>query len=450
MSLRIRAHTFSGAAAKNNPSARAVIGILLVTALLLSILCSCGNGIVEDDRPALTVWVYSDENKSEIDRAFSSAFTSIDWRLDVEVVTATELSEKLDSAVASGKGAPDVFMLSPDLLSRYVESDLTLDLSGLGVDPDDNRYYSYTIASGTNSDGALKSVCYEPDPSLLFYRRSLAEYYFGTSDPDIIGEKLSSWEGFSETALQLYELSSGKTRMAMGVEDLMMAYMADNSLVSDGKLSVDEKALDFLEYCKTLASSQLIYDAEQWSPAWVAGISDPQSVFCYFSSGIGMESVLKKACGGTVSGEGSYGDWAAVLGPESFNWGGYWFSVYSGSEMLDEAALFLQYFTCEEAAMRTNCLISGSFSASRVVVDNIKFDSQFSESFLSAQNYYSLLALSADRITMSSQSVYDSVIEPIFAQCYSDYVFGYCSLEQATSVFNKTVQAAYPELVPDE
>ena len=342
---------------------------------------------------------------------------------------------------------PDVFMLAPDQLPAYIESSVTADLGALGITLDPNRYYGYTIDAATNSQGQLRAACYEADPGLFFYRRSLARYYLGTDDPAQIQERLSDWESFYETAALLGEESHNNTRMVMGVDELMMAYLADISLVSEGQLHIGPEAKEFMEYCRRLASEGLIHNAQQWSEAWVAGMSDPQSVFGYFSSGLGMENVLRACCGGTIAGEGSFGDWAAVPGPAPYNWGGCWLAVYSGSEMAEDAAMFIEYFTCEEEAMRTDCLISGAFSANRTVVEQIKFDSQFSESFLSAQNCYSMMAQTADGISMGALTSYDPVLRTLFAQCVSDYAFDYRSREQALSDFEQTAAAAFPELV---
>ena len=80
-----------------------------------------------------------------------------------------------------------------------------------------------------------------------------------------------------------------------------------------------------------------------------------------------MKNVLKKACGGTIAGEGSYGDWACVEGPSPYNWGGCWLAVEPSSSMKSQAAVLLGYLLSEEEAMQRNFLIDGSFSACRPV-----------------------------------------------------------------------------------
>lgn len=425
---------------------RKITAAALAALMLVLPLAACSGKGETDDRPALTLWVFSDEYKTAIDRATAESFTSIDWRLNTEVADSSMMERLLSGETDSLSTLPDVFMLAPEDLPRFMDSGITADLGALGLSYDDSRYYSYTIDAGTDSGGVLRAACYEPDPGLFFYRRSLAKYYLGTDEPARIQEMISDWEGFYNTALSLYQLSEGATRMVTGADELMMAYLADVSLVRDGRLSLDGQAQDFLDYCRRMADEKLMYNASRWSELWMAGMSDPQSVFGYFSSGLGMENVLKPCSGGTIAGEGSYGDWAAVPGPAPYNWGGCWLAVRQDSNMTEEAAALIEYFTAEEEAMVTDRLISGSFSANRVVSDQIKFDPQFSESFLSAQNCYSMMAQTADSVSMGSLTPYDSVLRELFARCAADYAFDRSTREQALADFERSAYAAFPEL----
>ncbi len=425
---------------------RKITAAVLAVLMLAMPLAACSKASSEDNRPALNLWVFSDEYKTAFDRATAESFTSIDWRLNTIVADSAMMEHLFAGSIDQLSAVPDVFMLSPDDLPRFIESDITADLGTLGLSYDDTRYYSYTIDAGTNSSGQLKAACYEPDPGLFFYRRSLAEYYLGTDEPAQIQEMISDWEGFYNTALTLYELSGSTTRMITGVDELMTAYLADVSFVKDGRLHVGQQAQDFLDFSRRMAEEKLMYNADRWSELWTAGMSDPQSIFGYFSSGLGMDNVLKPCSDGTIIGEGSYGDWAAVPGPASYNWGGCWLAIRQGSEMTDEAAALIEYFTAEEEAMITDRLISGSFSANRVVSEQIKFDSQFSESFLSAQNCYSLMAQAADSVSMGSLTPYDNVLRELFVRCVSDYAFDRSSREQALADFERSAFAAFPEL----
>ncbi len=427
---------------------RTVICLLAAfSMLIIPLFSACKKDDNNDRRPPLKVWVYSEEFGEQLMRAFETDFPSIGWMPEITVVDPSELDAKLSDAI-SEKNAPDVFMLSPDNLSQYVDSDITLDVSEIGIELSESSYYGGVIDAATDDSGALKALCWQPDPGLFFYRRSIAKAYLGTDEPEEIGELLSDWKGFYDTAKRIRSQSKGSTAMIVGIEELMRAYMSSDNdgWVKDGKLNFGKTASEFIDLAADMAADELIYDAEQWSPAWIAGISDPQSVFGYFSSGMGMKNILKKACGGTIVGEGSFGDWGCVVGPSSYNWGGCWLAVYSDSDMRSQAATLLQHFICEEEAMQRNCLVDGSFSSSRTVVDTIKYDTQFCDNFLNGQNCYAMQAKAASNMSLSGVSKYSLVLDRAYLECVRGVAFDHKDKETAVSDFLKTAQAAYPEL----
>lgn len=420
---------------------------LIICTLMLGSLCGCGKDDT-DLRPTLKIWVYTDEYKEIIERSFCADMSSLLWRAEISVVPVSELAERLAAAEQEGS-MPDIFMLSPDNLSYYIDSPLTADLSALGFEPNDSLYYAYTTQMSTDSSGTLKVLCMEPDPGLFFYRRSLAKAYLGTDEPAEIQKKIGSWDAFLETARTLRDNSQGKTRMLAGAGELIKPYLFSDEegwLDAGGKFALSSRAKELMDYASLMHSEGLIYEAEQWSPAWIAGIEDPQSVFGYFSSGIGMEAILRKACGGTISGEGSFGDWAAVAGPSGYNWGGCWFAVSESSNHKRYASVFLEYFFSETEAMKKNSLVSGSFSPSRTVVEQIKYDPQFSDSFLSGQNYYVQMAAAANNTVCGKQTRYDAAADELFTVCAESFAYGYKTRNQAIDDLYSAMQANYPEL----
>ena len=103
--------------------------------------------------------------------------------------------------------------------------------------------------------------------------------------------------------------------------------------------------------------------------------------------------------------------------------------------MKKEAALFLSYFTAEQEAMRRYCLQTGQFSPNRNVVEQIRFDPQFGELFLSGQNYYYLLAAAAEKIPPAPVTVYDRPLTIEFISSARAYASGELTKEQALSRF---------------
>ena len=415
---------------------------------MLPLLGSCGK------KNRIIVWVYSEEYRDELENFLKSTPLKLSFEASIRVVNSTDFGAELERAVASGEEIPDVFMLSPDNIKNYVESDLTADVQELGLEVTDDRYYPYVVEAATDEQGRVKAVGWQADPGVFLYRRSMAKAYLGTDNPDQVQEMIRDWDSFYATAQTVSTQSDGKTRMIPGQEDMCKPFLAsdDEPWVKDGRLIFSPRKQAYVAFLQKMAAGHYMYTAEQWSEAWVSGISDSQSVFGYFSSGICMLYVMKKACGGKMAGEGSYGDWAVVPGPADYCWGGSWFAAYSGSRCKSEAGDFIALFaacTDDDAVLDQSVRYfrtSGEFAASREVVSLIRFDPQFEDSFIGGQNYYQQLSVAAGDISMAHMTVYDNEINGIFNTCMNQCAGGLKTPEQAVSDFKTSVKVAFPEL----
>ena len=415
----------------------------------LALLSSCGG------KSKIIVWVYSEEYRNELEEFLKTTPLDLSFEANIRAVNSADFADELQTAIDTGKDIPDVFMLSPDNIKKYIESDLTADVSDLGLEVTIERYFPYVAQAATDSHGHVKAVGWQSDPGIFMYRRSMAKAYLGTDNPDDIQAMISNWDGFYTTAQKVSEVSEGRTRMLAGQEDMLRPFLASDlqPWVRDGKLVFSPRKQAYVEYMQKMASNHLIYTAEQWSEAWLQGISDTQSVFGYFSSGICMLYVMKKACGGKMKGEGSYGDWAVVPGPADYCWGGSWFAAYGESKNKDAAGDFISLFTgCTDDETRLDQSIryfrtTGEFAASSEIVSQVRYDPQFEDSFIGGQNYYQQLSVAAKGISMTNTTTYDSDIGRIFTTYMNQCAGGLKTPDQAVSDFKTSVSVAFPELI---
>ena len=437
-----------------NKFLRRIIALITAAAMsvaMLAALSSCGG------KSKIIVWVYSDEYRAELEEFLRTTPLRLSFDAKIRAVNSADFADELQKAVDSGEDVPDVFMLSPDNIKKYIESDVTADVSELGLEVTIERYFPYVAQAATDSHGHVKAVGWQADPGIFMYRRSMAKAYLGTDNPDEIQAMISDWDGFYATAKKVSEASEGKTRMLAGQEDMLRPFLAsdDKPWVADGKLVFSQCKQAYVDYLQKMAGDHLIYTAEQWSEAWLGGISDTQSVFGYFSSGICMLYVMKKACGGKMKGEGSYGDWAVVPGPSDYCWGGSWFAAYGESRHKDEAGDFISLFTgCTDDQTRLDQSIryfrtSGEFAASSEIVSQVRYDPQFEDSFIGGQNYYQQLSVAAQGITMNGMTTYDSDILAIFSTYMNQCAGGLKTADQAVSDFKTSISVAFPELSVD-
>lgn len=424
----------------------------VVTAFsLLTCMTSCGK------KKKIIVWVYSEEYKDEIEDFLKSCKLDVSFDANIRVVESSSFEEELNKCIEKNQDIPDVFMLSPENITEYVRSDLTADVTALGLTVNADNYYTYTLEAATDSDGKIKALGWQADPGLFMYRRSMAKVYLGTDNPDEIQAMISTWDGFYETAQKISTASGGKTRMLAGQQDMLRPYMSANESpwVQDNKLVISDTVSSYLDYIGKMSENHFMYTAEQWSEAWLKGISDSQSVFGYFSSGICMQYVMKKACGGKAKGEGSYGDWAVTAGPASYCWGGSWLAAYSGTRCKKEAGEFISIFTaCTDDVTRMEESVkyfrtTGEFAASKEVVSQIRFDPQFEDSFIGGQNYYHQLSVVAENVSMNNLTEYDGEINSMFTTYMNDFAGGLKSKEQALADFKTSVNVAFPEINVD-
>lgn len=437
-----------------NKFLRRIMSLVLSVSMVFSmaaLLGSCGG------KSKITVWVYSEEYRKELEDFLKTTPLDLSFSASIRAVTSADFEEELTKAIESGEGIPDVFMLSPDNVKKYIESDLTADVSDLGLEVTIERYFPYVVEAATTAHGQVKAVGWQADPGIFMYRRSMAKAYLGTDNPDEVQAMISNWDNFYATAKKISEASDGKTRMLAGQEDMLRPYLAsdDQPWVRNGSLVFSPCKKAYVDYMQKMASDHLMYTAEQWSEAWLGGISDTQSVFGYFSSGICMLYVMKKACGGKMKGEGSYGDWAVVPGPSNYCWGGSWFAGYSGSKNKEEAGDFISLFTgCTDDETRMDQSIryfrtTGEFAASSVIVSQVRFDPQFEDSFIGGQNYYQQLSIAAKGISMVGMTTYDSDIGGIFNTYMNQCAGGLKTADQAVSDFKSSVRVAFPEISVD-
>ncbi|MGN1339175.1 MAG: hypothetical protein ACI4WS_02675, partial [Oscillospiraceae bacterium] len=164
-----------------------------------------GTGITlsESEGKVFNIYCYNEEFKGFFEEYYTvPEGVSINWFIYPNY--DDEYQDRLDRALANqDKSAADdkvdMFLAEPDDLFKYVESNYTMDVSRLGIKPYTTEY-KYTYQAATDSSGKLKGVSFQLCPGALIYRRSIAEDVLGTSDPDEVQKKLSTWEKFNDVA----------------------------------------------------------------------------------------------------------------------------------------------------------------------------------------------------------------------------------------------------------
>ena len=240
--------------------------------------------VTDKDDGKITIYAHNSEFIGLVEKYVG--ITSDDYDL-VEVSNNNNAyQEKLDAVLSDGNNAPDIFTCDAAYARKYLASDNTIAINDLGIDyAECKNMFGYTLRFASDDDNVIKGLSWKATPCGVFYERSVAEQYLGTSDPNELAASFATWDKVMESARKVDSASGGKVKLFGGFTEIFEPYVGskDGKWIMDGRLYYDPKVEDFFEYAKTLYSENLTFKAEQWSKPWTAKMSD-RTVVSYWGS----------------------------------------------------------------------------------------------------------------------------------------------------------------------
>lgn len=419
---------------------RRVLAVGLVSAVM--VLAACGNGedeeaTAEDGDQTLTIWSFTDELEYAIEE-FKERNPEVE--VDFTIVPTEDYMTRIRPVLQSGVNAPDVFTGEAAFVRELVEAGYWEPLDQEPYDPDLSEMYSYVPQIGTDSDGVLRAISWQTTPGATFYRRSIAEEYLGTDDPEVVGERFSSFEGMLELGRELKEASDGEIHLLPEIGSLLNWYLPNREqpwVDEENNFRVDDAIVDHLEMARTLRQEGLESGREAWTPAWFDGMGEDTDTFAYTLPTWGLHFVLKGNAPETE------GDWAVTNGPADYFWGGTWLGIYRDSPRKDLAWDFVEMMTLDEEFLETWARETGDFLGHSGVVDQIK--DEFSDPYLDGQNHYEFFAERAPNVDGSLITRYDQDIEDLLDNARQQYIDDEVGLDEALEIFYDEVEGSYPQ-----
>ena len=390
-------------------------------------------------RGNLSIWSFIDEvGGQNINNYLTIAFPNV--RINYSVIPTDNFQNRLDSVLASGRGAPDVFTLEAAFVRKYVESGLLMDLTDI-YEANRNRLLAYPVEIGTYN-GRVYAMSWEAHPGAFFYRRSIARRYFGNDDPAFVQNLVSNFDKFLETAERLRAASNGQAVMLASRGDLFNVFIDARSQpwIVNNSLAIDPVMIRYMEISKIF--NERGYDAKvgPWSDGWFRAMRDEErdarnrryEVFGYLFPNWGLQYVLKHNAGNTA------GDWAMVQGPAAYNWGGTWVAAWRNTPNAATAKEFIRWLVTNEGFLEEYALASGDIVSSIPVMNRIA--PTFSEPFLGGQNHYAAFSAFAQNVNGRTLQSTDQTINSIFLEAENAYVSGEMTLEEALADFRAEVR----------
>ncbi len=297
------------------------------------------NGKTPDQIDAtITMWTW-DPNFFTMAEKVSAYYPNIKWNF--VNVSGDDYLLKLTTALSSGGEVPDLICMEIQQVAKFYTMDILEDVAASPWNIDKNLLVPYLADIGTTPEGMFTSIPNTAAPGGIYYRRDLAKEYFGTDDPEVIGQRMSTWDGFIEMGQELKEKSDGKVSMLAGLDSNITAWVNQNPLpwVDGNKLLISENYLDTFKLIERLRDAKIDAGLDDGTPAYYASYSQG-NVFCYFGATWTETFVV------APNDPNGAGNWAVCRNPGApYNWGGIWWGMYKGSkpEVKEAVAAWMKY-----------------------------------------------------------------------------------------------------------
>jgi len=430
-----------------------IMGLLLI---LAASLFAGGEPTSTEQGKVLTIYAWNTEFQDRFNKYFLDKMpegVTVNWVITPNQDNAYQ--NKLDDALlmqdsAAADDKIDIFLVEADYALKYVDTDYTLDVKKIGLtDADLANQYKYTKDIMTDSKGVLKGVSWQACPAGYMYRRSLMKEVIGTDDPAKVQEALSSWDKFDAVA------AKAKAKgyfMVSGYDDDFRVFTDNMSSpwVVNGKINIDPMIEKWIDQTKMYTDKGYNNKTSLWSAEWSKEMGPGGRVMGYFGPGWFVDFVLKPNTkadqeGPDAVGNGTYGDWGLVKGPQGFSWGGTWICGAAGSDNIPLIKDVMYTLTCDTKVLKSIAMDLGDFTNNEKAMSEIA-NSDYSYDFLGGQNHIAVFLDSALSIDRSNISAYDQGMSEKIQNAFSDYFNGTVTKEQAWSNFYKAVLELYPEL----
>lgn len=441
---------------------RRVLALSLVLVLAMAMLPACKKPY--NSKKTIRIYCWNEEFKSRFETYYvpNSNIENFEKEYKIDwVVTPSDngaYQDKLDADLPKNSKADkriDIFLIEADYALKYVNSDYTLDVKTLGLtDSDLAQQYDYTKQIATDNNGALKAVSWQATPGLFIYNRTLAKEVLGTDDPTKVQAELSNWTKFDAVAAKMKEAGHF---MLSGYDDSFRTFSNNVSgkWVQNGNVVIDDNIWKWIDQTKTYTEKGYNNKTSLWKPEWVKGQGANGNVFGYFYSTWGIAFTMKDNSlakpvseGGKYEvGNGSFGDWAACEGPQSYYWGGTWICAAKGTDNEDVVLDVMKVLTCNKDVMKQITEKEDDYVNNKAAIDEIS--KNYKSDFLGGQNHIALLAKAADKIDMSNTTPYDQILNEGIQSAFKDYFDGKIDKAKALENFKEIVKAKYKDLNTD-
>lgn len=221
------------------------ISIIIIVALLTGCFgkkeqSPAGGSSQDELTGTITIWSYATDNEEKINKAFNELYPGI--KVEVIPVPWADYDRKFQIALATGDGLPDIVTVESYWWGKWLQKkNVFEDLSSYGIKASDMNEMTSEVITGP--EGKLVFVPVATGIACIWYRKDLAQKYFGFSDSEALEQKLPTWDALLDLGQRIKDESRGKEFLfpdTMSVEEFLIAshkdYMEGDTLLLTDKI----------------------------------------------------------------------------------------------------------------------------------------------------------------------------------------------------------------------
>ncbi|GLX68606.1 ABC transporter substrate-binding protein [Paenibacillus glycanilyticus] len=406
------------------------------------------------EKVTINLWSFTDEIPNMTKKYMEThPDANVEFKTTVIATTDGAYQPALDQALAGGgKDAPDIYAAEAAFVLKYTQgdaSDYAANYGDLGLSDQmvtDAGIAQYSVDIGSK-DGQLKALGYQATGGGFIYRRSIAKDVFGTDDPAAIKNEVGpGWDKYFAAADKLkakgYAIVSGDGDIWHPIEN-----SSDQGWVVDGKLHIDPKREQFLDFSKKLTDNGYSNGTQDWTEAWYADMSGTgaKPVFGFF----GPAWLINYVMNGQV--KDTNGDWAVTEPTTGFFWGGTWLlankDVTKDDAKKQAVADFVKWVTLDTSDTglqnywANGTMKEGEQGTKDSVASSVVMSKSNGEvALLGGQNMFEAFVPANANATGKNLTQYDESINLIWRDQVRAYASGSKSREDALKDFKQTVK----------
>lgn len=294
-----------------------------------------------NEEVTLTIWDWDEAHLNYMTDWYHEKYPNVNF--ETLVVSTNDYMQKLQSALASGSGVPDIILSEMGYRGRVFDLGITEDLSQEPYNVNSEDMFDFANRLGAGPNGELYGVEQQICPSGFAYRRDLAQEYLGTDDPDEIADMISDWDKLFDVGQQIIEQSGGEVTVLPGMTILLNGILINQDVkdyIDGDNIDLTGRYKDVLDIATRFNQAGLLGKQENDTPALSSSYAEGEVLFypcAPWSLKWGIE---------TNDPNGS-GNWGLTKAPgNGFTYGGTSVSIYSESENKEAAWEYIQEVYC--------------------------------------------------------------------------------------------------------